>query len=697
MDPRVKVERRRAVALITLDNPPVNALSRGIAGAVIEAVKAAEADPALSAIVLTGAGKSFTGGADIREFGETPDPNEPDLRAMIRALEGAKKPVVAALRGNVLGGGLETALGCHWRLGTPEARYGFPEVKIGLLPGAGGTQRAPRLIGVAPALELCLSGEFIDSKRALSLGLIDREVAGDLLEEAVAWAAAKGGKADGVRRVRDMRVDTSGLAPGFFAAERAKLAAKTRGLMSPALIVDCLEIATQTPIDEGLARERDLFEQCRTSPQSRALIHVFFAERAAGKVKGVGPDTPAREIARAGVVGAGTMGGGIAMCFASAGIPVTLVEANEDALAHGLATIHKNYERSRLRGRLSEGEMHQRLARIAGSTALESLRDADVVIEAVFEELALKQEIFRKLGALCRKDAILATNTSTLDVDAIAAVTSRPERVVGTHFFSPANVMRLLETVRGAQTSPETLAAVLKLGRRIGKLPVVVGVCDGFVGNRMLYPYLRQAYFLIEEGALPEEVDRALVDFGLAMGPFAMNDLAGLDVGYRVRKAQAATRPKNWRYARLPDKLVEAGRFGQKNGRGWYRYEVACREPKPDAEVRDLILAESAALGIERRKVGEAEIIERCLFALINEGAKILEEGIAERASDIDLIWINGYGLPAWRGGPMFYADTLGLERVNGAVARYDEQFGEWWAPAPLLKRLTEAGKRFNG
>lgn len=696
MDPRVRFHRRGRVAIVTVDNPPVNALSRGVPRGVIEALEEGATDPGIVALVLVGAGRTFIAGADIREFGQPRDPEEPDLRDMIAAIERCPKPVVAAMHGTALGGGLEAALGCHWRVGTASSHYGFPEVRIGLLPGAGGTQRAPRLIGVKAALEMCLSGDFVSSARALELGLIDAEVPADLVAGAATFAEKKAQEPDALRRVRDMKVDTAGLSADFFDEWRRKIAPKTRGLLSPSLIVDCIEIATKTEIDEGLKEERKLFERCLESPQSKALIHVFFAERAAAKVHGITRDTPVHDIHHGAVVGAGTMGHGIAMCFANAGIPVVLMDNAREALERGTAAIRSSYQRAVERGRLTPEEMGERLGRIEQGLALEAVREADIVVEAVVEDLALKRELFAKLSRLCRPNAIFATNTSTLSVNAIAAAAARPERVIGTHFFSPAHVMRLIETVRGAKTAPETVATVMALARRLGKLPVVVGVCPGFVGNRMLYAYQRQAFFLVEEGALPEQVDGALTAFGLAMGPFAMNDMAGLDVGYRARKADVARHPQGWRYSRIADLLCEMGRLGQKSGKGWYRYEEGSRKPQPDPEVVALIEAESKALKLKRRAVPDEEIVERCLHALVNEGAKILEEGIAERASDIDLIWINGYGFPAWRGGPMFYADSLGLDRVYEAVRQLSEQYGEWWEPAPLLQQLAEAGRKFN-
>ncbi|MCZ6720472.1 MAG: 3-hydroxyacyl-CoA dehydrogenase NAD-binding domain-containing protein [Proteobacteria bacterium] len=695
MSAPVRFERCRGVGVITVDNPPVNALSTGIPDGIMEHLRRGFDDPAIAALVLIGAGRTFIAGADIREFGKPRDPEAATLRDLIELLEGAAKPVVAAMHGNALGGGLEAALGCNYRVGSPGTRYGFPEVKIGLLPGAGGTQRAPRLIGVEPALEMIVSGDFVASQRALSLGLIDAELEGDLREDAIAFAERAAAERTSHPRIGSPPADRSKLSEGYFEDYRAKIAPRARGLFSPFLCIDCVEFATELPLPEGLQCERELFEQCLASPQSKALIHAFFAERAAAKVPGLPKGLAGRPIAKAGVVGAGTMGGGIAMCFANAGIPVHLVETSEEALAKGLATVHRNYERSVAKGRLSEEKMAERRDLMTSGLSLGELKDVDIVIEAVFEEMDIKIRIFEELDRVCKPGAVLATNTSSLDVNEIASATRRPEAVIGTHFFSPANVMRLLETVRGGKTSDETIAAVMALAKRIGKTGVLVGVCDGFVGNRMLYGYLREANFLIEEGAFPHQVDEALVEFGMAMGPFGINDLAGLDVGYRVRKRQAASRPKHLRYSKIGDTICEMGRHGQKTGKGWYRYEPGNRTPLRDPEIEALIVEESKALGIARREVGAEEIVERCIYPLINEGAKILEEGIALRASDIDVVWINGYGFPRWCGGPMFHADSVGLGKVYEAVCRYHESQGPYWEPAALLKRLAGEGKNF--
>ena len=696
MNDLVLYEKRGAIGLITVDNPPVNALSVGVPQGIMDRLDEGNADPEISAFVLTGGGRTYIAGADIREFGKTPDPSAKTIHDLIAALENSAKPVVAALHANALGGGLEVALACHYRVAAPSTNIGFPEVKIGLLPGAGGTQRGPRVAGVAAALDLIVSGDFIKTDRALELGFVDEQIEGDLIAGACAFAERVVSEGMALRRVRDETVPMDGLADGFFDDYRAKIAPKARGQIAPFRCVDCVEASSSLPFDEGIAFERKLFRECHDSPQSKALIHAFFSEREVAKIPDIPKDTPKKDILRAGVVGAGTMGTGIAMCFLNAGIPVHLVENDPEALERGLATIEKTYARSVKKGRLSEEKMASCLGRLSSGTAWDGLADADIVIEAVFEEMDIKKEVFGQLEQVCRADAILATNTSTLDVDEIAASVADSSRVVGTHFFSPAHVMKLLENVRGAKSSPEAIATVMALGKRLGKIAALVGVCDGFVGNRILYTYLREANFLLEEGALPQDVDRVMVEFGMPMGPFTMGDLTGLDVGWRIRKGREAARPKHLRYAALGDKICEMGRFGQKTGAGWYRYEPGDYTPHPDSEVEALIIAESELLGIERRTIDDSEILERCIYPMINEGAKILEEGIALRSSDIDVIWLNGYGFPRWRGGPMFFGDEVGLDVVYDVVRRNFDIHGEWWKPAPLLARLAVEGKRFD-
>jgi 3-hydroxyacyl-CoA dehydrogenase len=582
----------------------------------------------------------------------------------------------------------------------PGTQIGLPEVTLGLVPGAGGTQRLPRLIGARAALDAIVSGTFLKAEKAHALGLVD-ELAGrgeSVVDVAVRLARrlADAGKPPVKTRDREEKLAEARAVPGLFAEYRKETAKRARGFEAPLACIDCVEAAVTKPFAQGLAFERDTFQRCRTSLQSKAQRHVFFAEREARKVRGVGPDTKELTITRAAVLGCGTMGGGIAMCFANAGIPVVVTEGEQAALDRGVDTIRKNYESTVSKGRLSKEDAAARLALIEPTLDLDRVAGADIVIEAVFENMDLKKDIFGRLDRLCRPDAILATNTSSLDVNEIAAVTSRPQQVVGTHFFSPANVMKLLEIVRGAKTSPEVLATTLTLSKRLGKVGVVVGVCDSFAANRMLYPYTRQAQFLLEEGALPEQVDRVIYEFGFPMGPFAVGDLAGIDVGYKVRMHREAERPKHLRHSAIADKLYEMGRYGQKTGKGWYLYEKGNRTPVPDREVTELILRTSKELGITRREISDEEILQRCLYPLVNEGARILEEGIAERSSDLDLVWLYGYGFPRYRGGPMFWADSLGLEHVHEVMKRFHETHRDWLEPAPLLERLAGAGGTFG-
>ncbi|MGQ0662820.1 MAG: 3-hydroxyacyl-CoA dehydrogenase NAD-binding domain-containing protein [Pseudomonadota bacterium] len=677
------------VGVILVDNPPVNALGLATRRGLIDALDRGLADEGATALVLAAAGRTFMAGADIREFGKPPQP--PDLREVIARFEASAKPVVAAIHGTGLGGGLELALGCHYRVAARDARVGLPEIKLGLLPGAGGTQRLPRLVGVETAIDMILSGDHIPAEKAMALGLLDAIVEGDLVAGAVAFAERLAPGA--LPRVRD-RGDKLAAQPEVFAARR-KDAAKARGQIAPSRALDAIEAAARLPFEAGLKRERELFAELHASPQSKALIHIFFAEREAARIPDLSADTPTREVRRAAVVGAGTMGGGIAMCFANAGIPVHVVEASAEALARGLGVVRANYAASVAKGRLDQAAMDMRMDLLAGTLAYDDIGAADIVVEAVFEDMDLKKPMFARLDQVCKPGAILATNTSSLDIDEIAAVTRRPADVIGAHFFSPANVMRLLEIVRGKATSKETIATVIKLARPLGKVPVLVGVCDGFVGNRMLHQYGQQAEFMLEEGALPDHVDKAMRDFGLAMGPFAMSDLAGLDVSWRIRKRRARLAPSKFRPPAIADRICERGRFGQKTGAGWYRYEPGSRAPIPDPEIEALIVAESRRLGIERRPIGEEEILKRCLYALINEGAKILEEGIALRPGDIDVIYVYGYGFPAHRGGPMFHADSVGLRNIYADVLRFREREPEAWEPAKLLKRLVEEGKSF--
>ena len=696
MAQQVRYERRGSTGVITVDNPPVNALSKAVRQGLVDCLMQGLGDEAAKTLVVIGAGRTFIAGADIKEFGKPLEP--PDLNFVIAGIETASKPVIAAIHGTALGGGLEVALACHYRVAVPAAQVGLPEVKLGLLPGAGGTQRLPRLIGVKPALDIITTGDFVRAGKASELGILDAIVEGDLLEGALRFAEGAAGHGTAGRRIRE-REDKIAEARGnaaLFEDYRGTVKKRARGQLAPLRSVDAVEAAANLPFAEGLKRERAIFEELVTSTQSRALIHAFFAEREAMAIPDMPPDTPTRAIKTAAVIGAGTMGGGIAMNFANAGIPVTVVETSQEALEHGLGIVRGNYAATVAKGRLDQAAMDKRMGLIKGTLDLAEVKGADVVIEAVFEEMAIKKELFARLDTLAKPGAVLATNTSSLDINAIAAQTSRPQDVIGTHFFSPANVMRLVEIVRGAKTGKDVIATTMKLARTLAKVPVLVGVCNGFVGNRMIFQYIREAEFLLEEGALPWQVDRALQEWGFAMGPFAMGDLAGNDVGWRIRKQQAASRPNDRRYSHLADQICEQGRFGQKTNAGWYRYEKGSRAPLPDAEIEALITAESKRLGIERRPIADDEIVKRTIYALVNEGAKILEEGIALRASDIDVIYLTGYGFPAWRGGPMFYADTVGLDKVHADVARFHAAQGYFWRPAPLLEKLAREGGRFS-
>lgn len=690
----VNFEKRGSIGVITVDNPPVNALSVGVPQGIIDGVKAGETDSEINALVLHGAGRGFIAGADINEFLKPPPPGSASLDEVISCFEHSPKPVVAAVHGNALGGGLETALACHYRCGTGDSVYGLPEVLIGLLPGGQGTQRLPRLCGVEKALPLMVSGEFVTAKNALTLGIIDEIIDGELIDGAIAFAERVIAEGRPLRKIRDETANAP--ADEFFEAFEKSIAKRARGQLAPYKIIECAKAAVKLPFEEGVERERELFRECLQSDQSKGLMKLFFGERTCTKIPDVPRDTPTQKISTAAVLGAGTMGGGITMNFVNVGIPVTVLEMNQEALDRGLEIIRTNYANTVRKGRLSQDQMDQRLSLITPTLSYGDIANTDIVVEAVFEEMDIKKEVFRKLDDIMKPDAILATNTSTLDVDEIAAVTKRPEMVIGTHFFSPANVMKLLEVVRGVRTKKEVIATVIKLGKTIKKVPVLVGVCDGFVGNRMLARYSKQSYQMVLEGAQPQDVDKAMFDFGFAMGPFAMGDLAGLDVGWRIRKRRAAENADIKDDAGIDDQICEMGRFGQKTNAGWYRYEPGSRVPIPDPEIEQLITKYCEERQIQRRSIDKQEIIERCIYALVNEGAKILEEGMALRASDIDVIYSNGYGFPRYRAGPMLYADMVGLDKVYDAVCRYHEQYGEIWEPAPLLKRLAEQGKTFN-
>jgi 3-hydroxyacyl-CoA dehydrogenase len=687
---------RDGIAVITLNNPPVNGLGHALRSGIADGLAKAEADPAVRAVVLIGSAKAFSGGADIREFNTPKSFAKPSLPELNEQQDAMQKPLVAAIGGFALGGGLELALGCHYRVAAPKANLGLPEVKLGILPGSGGTQRLPRLVPVAEAVKMITSGNPIPAEKARELGLVDELASGDLLEASLTFAKQLIAEGRGPRRVRDLKAKFDGDAKRFFEETRAAVAKESRGYPAPLEIVACIEAAVTRPFDEGRKFERERFEVLVNSVESKALRHMFFAERQVTKIPGVPEDTPTRAIRKAAVIGAGTMGGGIAMNFANAGIPVTVIEMKQEALERGLATIRKNYAGTVAKGRLKQEEMDRRMALISPSLKVEDARDVDIVVEAVFERMDVKQEIFRKLDSIARPGAILATNTSTLDVNAIAAVTKRPQDVIGTHFFSPANVMRLLEVVRGAKTANDVLATTMALGKTLKKVPVVSGVCDGFIGNRMIEKYGQQSLFLVDEGASPAQVDAAAQKWGLAMGPFAMGDLAGLDIGWEIRKRRYAERP-DFVYSRVGDRLCEMGRYGQKTGKGWYLYEAGSRKPLPDPEVDRLVADYRKQIGVEPRQISDEEIVERLIYALVNEGAQILAEGIALRASDIDMVYLTGYGFPAYRGGPMFYASTVGLAKVVESIKRFQAGYqGAQWKLAPLLEQLAREGKSFS-
>ncbi len=681
------ITRDGEVAVFTFDNPPVNALAQPVRAALLEAVEALDADPGVHAIVLAGAGRNFVAGADVREFDRPPA--EPFLPAVLARLEACGKPVVAALHGATLGGGAETALACHYRCAAGDLQLGFPEVNLGLLPGAGGTVRLPRLAGWQAALDMMSSGRPIGSDAAIGRGIVDRRVEVDLLSGAIAWARELARAGATLRRVSELPVPAS--RPAQFEEFLRALPAGARRLPAPPRIVEALASAAILPADAALARARALFLECLASGESKSLRHLFFAER-----RQVPDPELAREVGQAAVLGAGTMGSGIAISLATGGIAVTLVDAKQEALDAGLARVRAAIDASERKGRLDAEAAAAARGRVHGSLTLASVSGADLVIEAVFENLAVKREVFGRLGTLCRPGAVLATNTSTLDVDAIAAASGRPADVVGMHFFSPANVMRLVEIVRGRESSRAALATAHAVARRIGKLAVPVGNAFGFVGNRMLYAYGREKELMLLEGATPEAIDKALVEFGMAMGPNAVGDLAGLDVGWQVRK-EWQDKPDDPRFYRASDMLAELGRFGQKTGRGFYRYGPG-GERTPDAEAILLIRAEAGRLGVGQRAVAPEEIVSRCILALVNEGARVLEEGVADSPSDIDVVWCNGYGFPRHRGGPMFHADTMGLGPVLESIRALAREHGErYWTPAPLLVRLAGEGSTFAG
>ncbi len=687
----VKYEVKDEIGIISINYPPVNALSVHVRTGIKQSIETAQTDES-KAVLIVCEGRTFIAGADITEFGKPPmEPSLPDVLAII---ESSQKPVIAALHGTALGGGLETALACHYRCALSSGLVGLPEVKLGLLPGGGGTQRAPRLIGVEAALNLITSGNPIPTGQALELGLIDRVFDEDLLGNAMAYAKELVEQKAELRRVRDITIEPSSISANFFDDYRAMATKRFRGLLAPQNIISCVEAAVNLPMDEGLARERELFIELLTSAQSAALRHMFFSERMSAKVNGLAKDTPVRDIKSVGIIGGGTMGGGIAMNFANAGIPVTILEISDEALENGMNIVAKNYSITVKKGKLTAEAAAKRQALIGGTLDYNDFSDTDLIIEAVFENLDLKKKIFTKLDSVCKKGAILATNTSYQDVNLIADVTNRPEDVIGLHFFSPANVMRLLEVVRADKTSDEVLATSMALAKKIKKVPALSRVCYGFIGNRMLRPYAREAQLCLIEGSSPEQIDSAMQSFGMAMGPCAVGDLAGLDIGYKAREVltdEQKGAPKTYKIA---DTLVEMGRLGQKTGAGYYTYDPATRKRLSDPKVMEVVEQVAKDLDISRRKIEDEEIVNRIMFALINEGIKILEEGIAQRPSDIDVVYVYGYGFPAYVGGPMNYADTVGLKKVYDTICDFRDQHGqEFWQPAALLEKLVKEGK----
>jgi 3-hydroxyacyl-CoA dehydrogenase len=692
----VQLTSDNGIAVITINNPPVNALSPGVPEGISEALDQIAQNASVKAAVLIGGGRTFVAGADIKEFGKMTSGKSrgPGLLPLLLKIEDSTKPVIVAVHGTAFGGGMELAMAGHYRVALATAQFGQPEVKLGLIPGAAGTQRLPRLAGVSKAVEMCVSGNPVSAEEAQKLGILDRIIEGDLLSGALAFAREVAGKPAPRTRERNEKLGNVTENALIFSAAREAVAKKQRALLAPVSAINAVEAATNSSFEEGCKAEQKLFMECLFSEQSKSLIHVFFSEREVAKIPDIPKQTNILPIHSAAVVGAGTMGGGIAMVLANAGIPVLLKEADQAALDRGLATIQSNYANSVKRGRFSQQIAEERLKRITPTLAYDDFSNVDLVIEAVFEGMALKKEVFQELNRVCKPGAILASNTSTLNIDDIASATSRPESVIGTHFFSPANVMRLLEIVRGKASSKEVVATCMLLSKTLGKVGVLVGNCRGFVGNRMFGPYRREAQFLIEEGASVEAVDQALSEFGMAMGPLATGDLAGLDVGWRIRKEYRHLEVPGLRQPFVEDRLCELGRYGQKTGAGWYKYDGQ-RRAASDPAVGELIRKWVEEAGIVQRQISAAEITDRCLYALVNEGARILEEGYALRASDIDIIYINGYGFPAHRGGPMWYADTVGLKRVYDRISEFHRQHGELWQPAPLLKQLAEQGKTF--
>ncbi len=700
MSELVTYQVQDGIAVITIQNPPVNALGPGVPEGILSAINRAATDEAATGIVLIGSGRTFIAGADIKQLAilasGTVEPG-PGLSSLLKTIEDSPKPVVCAIHGTALGGGLEIAMSCHFRVAVPQAKVGQPEVKIGIIPGAEGTQRLPRLIGIVAAAELCASGRMVGAQEALKLGVIDELVDGDLLTAAIQYATLKATSEDTPRKTRELtaKLELTPEVEAALAQIRLAVSKKARGMVAPEKAIEAVELAGRLSFEEGCQEESKIFYSCLQSSEARGLMHVFFSERSVSKIPDIPKDIQPKKITQAAVIGAGTMGGGIAMSYLNVGIPVVLKEVNQEALEKGVNVIKGNYAASVKRGKFTEQQVQERLQLLKPTLNFEDIKEADIVVEAVFEDLSLKKEVFTELDRYAKADAILASNTSTLDIDEIASATQRPASVIGNHFFSPANIMKLLEIVRGKETSPEVIASSMALAKKLRKVGVLVGNCFGFVGNRMFNPYTNEAQFLLEEGASVAEVDQALYNFGWAMGPLAVLDLAGNDVGWRIHQEIKDTLPKDKRQPLMTDILYHDERWGQKTGKGWYRYESGKRQGLPDLEFEAQIKEKAQAAGITQRSVSEQEILERTLYALINEGARILEEGYAIRSSDIDIIYIYGYGFPAFRGGPMHYADQVGLKNVYARICELEQSQGYWWKPAPLLKDLAASGKTF--
>ena len=693
----VQLSKNGEIVIITINNPPVNALSPEVQAGLSDAFAQVAKDANVKAAVLIGAGRTFVAGADINEFVKMTSgkaPRDLNFLPFLLRIEDCRVPVVVALHGHALGGGLELAQACHYRVAAPTTQVGQPEVNLGIIPGAGGTQRLPRLAGVAKAVEMCTTGKPIKAAEALKFGIVDKLIEGDLLAGAVAFAREVAAKRAPKTRERADKLGTPQQNAPIFAEARETVRKKQRGLLAPLAAIDAIEAATKLPFEEGCRKEAELFDKCLYSDQSKALIHVFFVEREVAKIPDIPKETPTVPVSSVAIVGAGTMGGGIAMVMANAGLSVLLKDMEQPALDRGLATIQKNYATSVQRGRFTQEFVDERMKLIKPTLRYDDFANVDLVVEAVFETMSLKKEVFGQLNRVCKPGAILATNTSTLDIDEIAASTSRPQSVIGLHFFSPANVMRLCEIVRGKKTTSEVIATCMQLAKKIGKVGVLVRNAWGFVGNRMFLPYLSEAQLLVEEGAIPEQVDAALTNWGMAMGPLAVSDLGGLDISYHVRKGASHLSKTGLRETFIEGRLYEMGRLGQKNGRGWYKYDEN-RKASVDPEVNELVRKWSIEAGIPQRKISDEEMVERCVYRLVNVGAEILENGYAQRAGDIDTIYVTGYGFPAFRGGPMWYADTVGLKKVYERVSEFYRQHGEIWRPAPLLKRLAESGEKF--